>query len=296
MYRSAMFLSILILTACSAPSLPFAQLSPTATKPQVIVTAPVSGASFTAGAEVVVQSTSSDTSGIVRVELLVDGQVVRSDAALTGKNQLQFQVVQTWKATPGAHTIIVRATNENGATSEAALSLTVTEPPKPTNTPVPTVAPTSVPTATSAPVPTKAATPTAPPTAAPTVTQYALTVNEEQFNTIVNDAMRLSQVQYVSNASVKLQNGQIAITATFTPPFLKPSTANAVLAASVSSCDLRVSVVAATLGLFTPTDEQKAALGQSIERLLKSQVTQQRQSTCVDSVSVAGGVMTIKYH
>jgi hypothetical protein len=63
----------------------------------VIITSPASGAQISAGADVVIQSTSSDAQGILRVELLVDGQSVRSDPIPTGKSQPQFQIVQTWK-------------------------------------------------------------------------------------------------------------------------------------------------------------------------------------------------------
>ncbi|MEW5719422.1 MAG: Ig-like domain-containing protein, partial [Chloroflexota bacterium] len=142
MRRFLMPISIVILTACSVPTLSFTQPSPTPTKPQVIIGAPVSGTAFAAGAEVVVQSTATDASGIVRVALLVDGQVVRSDTIPTGKSQPQFQIAQAWKATtPGVRIVVVRATNEAGATGEAAISLTISEPPKPTSTPAPTAAP-----------------------------------------------------------------------------------------------------------------------------------------------------------
>ena len=292
MNRSVLPISALIfLAACSAPTLPFAQPSPTPTKPQVIVTAPISGTSFLVGADVTIQSISSDASGIARVDLLVDSQVVRSDAIPTGASQPQFQIAQTWKATvPGVRVVIVRATNQAGATGEAALALTITEPPKPTNTPViPTVAPapTKPP---AAPAPTKASA----PTPAPSTGQHTLTLTEAQVNAIINAAIASGQIEYVSNASVSLQNGQITITANYAPPGLKPISGKIVLTVSASNCTLHVTVVQATLGIFVLNDAQKAALGQSIEQALKSQLPQ--QTYCVDSVAIANGVMTIKYH
>jgi hypothetical protein len=293
MHRPSLLIGALIfLAACSAPSLPFAQPSPTPTKPQVIVTAPVSGTSFTVGADIVVQSVSSDVGGIARVDLIVDGQVVRSDAIPTGASQPQFQIAQTWKAAaPGVRVIVVRATNQAGATGEAALAITIAEPPKPTNTPViPTITP--VPTKPStAPAPTQGA---VSPTTAPGATQRTLTLTEAQVNTIINAAIASGQIEYVSNATVSLQNGQITITAKYAPPGLVPINGRIVVTVSASNCALRVTVISASLGVFALNDAQKAALGQSIEQALKNQMPQ--QAYCVDSVAIANGGMTIKYH
>ncbi|MBM3130114.1 MAG: hypothetical protein FJ009_16005 [Chloroflexi bacterium] len=286
MHRSILLGTLIFLVACSAPSLPFAQPSPTPTKPQVIVIAPVSGTSFALGADVIVQSVSSDATGIVRVDLLVDGQVVRSDTTPGGASQPQFQIAQTWKGTsPGTRILIVRATNPAGAIGETAFTITINEPPKPTNTPV---IPTAAPPKPSAP------TKSAAPTTAPGGSQRTLTLTEAQVNAIINAAIASGQIEYVSNASVSLQNGQITITASYAPPGLKPISGKIVLTVSASNCALRVTVVQATLGVFVLNDAQKAALGQSIEQALKNQMPQ--QSYCVDSVTIANGVMTIKYH
>lgn len=287
---------LIVLVACSTLTPPPSLPAPTVTKPQVIITSPASGTQYSAGTDVVIQSTSSDAEGVVRVELLVDGQSVRSDPIPTGASQPQFQVVQTWRATsPGTHIVIVRATNAKGATGEAALSLAVSEPPKPTNTPPPSAVPTNppaVPTATSAPAPTKAPA----PTTAPTVTQYILTLNEEQFNAIANAAMLPGILWYVDSASVTLQNSQVAIMANYSPPNVKPSIARVVLAVSASNCDVHVTIVGATLGYSPLSETQKAALVQSIEQRLKNQIAQQRNYSCVDSITIANGTMTIKYH
>jgi len=170
-------------------------------------------------------------------------------------------------------TIALPATSTSVATATSA-------PPVPTNTVAPT--------ATSAPSPTR--------TVVPTVMQYTFTVNEEQFNEIANDALSPSIVWYADNASVTLQNGQVGISANYYPPNIKPSIAKVSLAASASNCNLRVSVVGATFGYSALPEPQKTALGQSIERMLTYQVAQQRNYTCIDSVTVANGLMTIKYH
>lgn len=92
--------------------------------PTVVITAPPSGSEFREGADVVVQSTSKDPSGITRVELTVDSDVVQTDPAPVP--QTSFPISQTWTATPGKHVIIVRAYNKaNVASDPAAISISV---------------------------------------------------------------------------------------------------------------------------------------------------------------------------
>jgi hypothetical protein len=106
---------------------------------------------------VTVQSTSTDPSGIARVELLVDGNVVRTDTPPVV--QPTFTVIQTWKATAGSHTIAVRAFNSASAESgPAAVAVAVL--------PSPAAAPTS-PATLAAPTSAPTAAPTQAPTAAP---------------------------------------------------------------------------------------------------------------------------------
>ncbi len=166
---------------------------------------------------------------------------------------------------------------------------TATSAPKLTNTVVPTAIPTTAPTATRTVIPTTA------PTFTPMPVQYTFTVNEAQFSEIANDAMSPGVVMYADNAAVKLQDGQIAITADYFPVNIKPSIATVALTASASNCALKLSVVGATFGYTSLTEAQKSWLRQAIERILLYQLGQQRAFTCVDSVSVSGGVMTIKY-
>lgn len=87
-------------------------------KPTVIIASPPSGSQFLENEQVAVQSISTDSAGIVRVELLVDGVVVRTDPSPTP--QVSFTLIQTWRATPGTHTISVRAYNTAGAVSDPA--------------------------------------------------------------------------------------------------------------------------------------------------------------------------------
>jgi hypothetical protein len=148
-----LFLLVLIfaaggLTACSLL---------TGAKPAVVISSPPSGSTYHEGDDVAVQSTSADPTGISRVELTVDGAVVRNDTPPA--TQTNFSLIQTWKAVQGSHTITVRAYNAAGVASDpAAISVSVTPSialaatATPTTAPVAPTAPT-VPTATSAPAP-----------------------------------------------------------------------------------------------------------------------------------------------
>jgi len=301
-----LLLASILLVACSTPAASTVPIAPSA--PQVIINSPASGAQQPTGADVVIQSTSTDAQGVLRVELLVDGQSVRSDAIPSGKSQPQFQVVQTWKATtPGTHIILVRATNEKGVNGEASLTLTVIDAPKPTtasssaSSAAPATAKPSSASSSVAPTSPPAATPTtAPPTAKPAPTsastQYTVIFTEAQVNAMLNSAMGATQQNFVSTASISLQNGQISTNTTFKGPGGTTVNGQLVIAVSASNCDLRVTIVQATIGQLNMTEAQKAALSQSLEKAIESQLAQVHDYKCVDSVTIANGVMTIKYH
>ena len=136
-------------------------------KPVVIIQSPPSGSQFHQDEEISVQSSSSDSKGVVRVELLVDGVVVDVDASPTATGQSSFTLLQSWKATNvGTHTLLVRAYNRTGIASDpAAISVTILQGvaqsgnPAPTtpsggpppSSPTPTVVPSPTPTSVGAP-------------------------------------------------------------------------------------------------------------------------------------------------
>jgi hypothetical protein len=134
-----------ILVASSCGPLPL--------RPTSVIASPPSGSTYREGEEVAIQSTSADTVGIIRVELMVDGAVVRSD--VPPSPQTNYTIIQTWKATPGVHTIVVRSYNTQGLTSEpAAISIAVggvagvvptSPPPGATTAPPTAVPPTTIP-------------------------------------------------------------------------------------------------------------------------------------------------------
>lgn len=93
-------------------------------KPMVVITSPPSGSQYQEGQDVAVQSTSTDSKGISRVELVVDGLTVRTDPL--PNPQPQFVLIQTWKATQGSHTLTVRAYNTANTPSDpVAISVAV---------------------------------------------------------------------------------------------------------------------------------------------------------------------------
>jgi hypothetical protein len=123
-------------------------------KPTIVIGSPPSGSQFRDGEDVSVQSTSTDSSGIVRVELLVDGNVVRTDPAPSP--QVSYMLIQTWKATQGNHTLSVRAYNTSNTMSDpAAIAIAVAGT---------AVAPSVVPSTSIAQVATPANTPNPGPT------------------------------------------------------------------------------------------------------------------------------------
>ncbi len=174
---------IVLLTALSATLLSCDITSLSASKPTVIIVAPPSGSQFNEGDSVTVQSTSTDSSGIVKVELLVDGNIVRTDTAPSP--QVSFPLVQTWKATNGAHTLSVRAYNAaNSASDPAAVSISV-------STASSNVTPTLI-----SVVATTAPTAVVPATTAPTAAPTALTATP---GTCTNNAIFVSDVTIPDN-------------------------------------------------------------------------------------------------
>ena len=172
MFIFALFFAILgvVIIACSVDA--------PASRPTVIIASPPSGSVYTIGEDVVVQSTSTDPAGIVSVALFVDGAQAVQDPSPIPEGQAQFSVIQTWVAqTAGQHTITVRATNKQGASSEGGIIINVREQAVQQPTTISTIA-TAVPLATftTAP-PTAEAQPTNVPTN-PVVTVVVTTTPE----------------------------------------------------------------------------------------------------------------------
>jgi predicted RecA/RadA family phage recombinase len=127
--------------------------------PTVVINSPPSGSQVSVGQEVVVQATATDSRGVTRVELLVNGVLYHSDASLNPQGQSPFISRQSWQASAaGTYTLIVKAYNAAGGVSQpAVININVTgaatpTPGEPTATLTPGQ-PTATPTMTSTPVP-----------------------------------------------------------------------------------------------------------------------------------------------
>ncbi|MBI3915291.1 MAG: hypothetical protein HY327_14030 [Chloroflexi bacterium] len=141
--RRLIFLVVLLAACSSALS-----------KPSAVITSPANGTDFREGDQVVIESISEDARAIVRVELLVDSVVVKTDVPPTAQGQPALALAQSWNAIQGAHTISVRAYNADGLASDP-VEITVNVAPSIAQT-APTTAATSAPTA--SPAPTRACT------------------------------------------------------------------------------------------------------------------------------------------
>ncbi len=89
-------------------------------KPNIVMTAPTSGAQFQVGEEVDILSSASDPRGVSRVELYVDGQLNRTDPSPDPTGSTEVSMFQTWVAEdPGTHTLSVIAVNVDGEESDS---------------------------------------------------------------------------------------------------------------------------------------------------------------------------------
>ena len=108
-------LSLLVagILACELPGLRGS------TKPTVVILSPASGTQVKAGETVAIQSSASDVKGVTRVELWVDGSLVRSDD--NPRQQPAFSIIQEWTpAILGSHSVTVKAYNAAGQVSDPA--------------------------------------------------------------------------------------------------------------------------------------------------------------------------------
>lgn len=157
-----------VTAACSVPGI---QSTPQVVGggPQVTLSNPTPGQVYPAGSEVKVQSTSVDPDGVARVELLVNGEVVRIDANAHPEANTPFIVAQPWTPpAPGSFVVQVRVYDTaNAATETAPLvveigSASQVAGPPPTPTPLPSPSPVpAVETATPLPLPADSPTPAA---------------------------------------------------------------------------------------------------------------------------------------
>ncbi|MBN1992195.1 MAG: hypothetical protein JW953_05795 [Anaerolineae bacterium] len=154
-----LFVVLILSTACTLPRLGKGNDSVGGGQmPQVTLTNPIAGQKLETGQELKVVSTAIDsTSGIVRVELLVDNQVTWVDANPQPQPNEPYIVAQPWTPLiPGSHVLQARAYNTDNVAGQSEplvvdvvvpAQAAVAEPPTPTgeiiaeNTPTNTPAP-----------------------------------------------------------------------------------------------------------------------------------------------------------
>jgi hypothetical protein len=108
---------IVAMSGCSLQSTPSAT---PASRPVVTLSSPAPGEPLELGQEISIQSTSVDSTGIARVELLVNGETVWVDANAQPQPNTPFIVAQPWQPqTPGRYIIQARAYNMDNAFGES---------------------------------------------------------------------------------------------------------------------------------------------------------------------------------
>jgi predicted RecA/RadA family phage recombinase len=152
----------------------------------VVISSLPSGSQVQVGQEVIVQATATDSKGVTRVELLVNGVLYHSDVSSNPQGQSPFIYRQSWQASaPGTYTLVVKAYNAAGGisqTSAVTINVAGTTTPTPGQpTATPTVTPPLVPdtpTATWTPVVVTATPTPAPDTPTATWTPVIIVVTE----------------------------------------------------------------------------------------------------------------------
>ncbi|MCX7753728.1 MAG: Ig-like domain-containing protein [Anaerolineales bacterium] len=163
MKRTCVFLILtILLTACAPKPVPSVAAAaglpalPAQTAPQAWIDAPLNGTTLPLGA-VEIFSHAASSSGIARVELSVNGAVIRTDTNPNPAETLSL-ARQTWLPTAGGtYQVSVRAQNTQGEWS-APVSISITILEAPTNAALPS------PTAAASRPPSWTPTPAGPPT------------------------------------------------------------------------------------------------------------------------------------
>ncbi len=130
-------------------------------KPTIIIQSPAHGSQFREGDEIAIQSVATDASGIVSIDLIIDGATVRTDTPPNRQGEKLIALTQKWEATAGTHTLSVRAFNAAGIASDLA-AITISVAPATAlaaTTPSPAPALTAISSAATAAVPTRQPTP-----------------------------------------------------------------------------------------------------------------------------------------
>lgn len=125
---------------------------------------------------------------------------------------------------------------------------------------------------------------------------YTLVLTEQQVNALITTALQTAGQVYVQSASVGLQDGQITVKAKVKPTVGPAVDALVVVRVSVQNYDLYVEIVQAQVGQMTLNDNRKAAINTALKTALEAEMAQAHDYSCVQSVTIQNGSMTIVYH
>ncbi len=119
--------------------------------PQVLIKSPQQGATVPTNQDVPVQVSASDTNGVIRVELFVNGAQVASESSPNAQGLQSFAPSLKWRPTAdGSYSLQARAVNRNNVTGESTVIQVTAQA---NATPIPTPTSTSTPTNTPSPPP-----------------------------------------------------------------------------------------------------------------------------------------------
>jgi LysM repeat protein len=105
-------------------------------RPVVLIKAPRYGEQVDANALTLVRAMARDPTGVIRVELWVDGELVALEESQLPKGHNPFPFFEGWQPdSPGRHTLIVRAYNSARRSGQAAVIVEALDLPKPEPTP-----------------------------------------------------------------------------------------------------------------------------------------------------------------
>lgn len=108
-----------LLAACDTPLVPDTPLPQPGSKPIVTFKQPASGSSFAVQNPVLVDGIAQDPSGIIRVDLLVNGAVADSQSLFIASPRFEYST--TWRPTAGGQmTLSLVAYNVNNVASDPA--------------------------------------------------------------------------------------------------------------------------------------------------------------------------------
>jgi hypothetical protein len=97
-------------------------------RPAVFIGSPSYGAEVAVGDTVPVEAFARDETGITRVELWVDGELMEARTGTLPGGEVTFPLLTSWQPQePGPHTLIARAFNEDRARSQATVILQAVE-------------------------------------------------------------------------------------------------------------------------------------------------------------------------